>query len=128
MLVWPSDSIADDEILTLISTLAGVGDVKFCIDSVPTGTFVSRTIAGGSVHIDLSGVIDVVGESNKSRTKIGKLKRQLERLDATVSASAYVSNAPVHVQQSHQKKIIALRQEIAQLENYLTIISELTNR
>jgi len=127
VLVWPSDS-THDEIPTLISTLAGVGDVKFSVDGVPPGTFVSRTITDGSVHVDLSGVVDIVGESKKCRTKIGKLKRQLERLDATVSASAYASNAPVHVQESHQKKMTALRQEIDQLENYLTIIGELTNR
>jgi len=128
VLVLPTDSSTGDEILSLISTLAGVGDVDLSVGSVPTGTYVSRTIADGSVHVDLSGVIDVVGESNKCQTKISKLKRQLERLNATVSAPAYVSSAPAHVQESHQKKITALHQEIDQLENYLTMIGELTNR
>jgi len=120
-----------DQISQLISTLAVCNahiqlihsDAAECSSGKH---FVSRTITRGSVHIDLSGIIDPAAESKKCRKKLEKLKRNLERMTSIVDTAGYVSSAPMDVQRSHRKKMDSLRQEIDQLENYAVMIRNLT--
>jgi len=89
-------------------------------------SYISRTSGDVSVHVNVTGLIDRQTELKKSLDKLTKLKENLTKLNATIRTASYTKNAPLSVQESHNKKAETMRNEISQLEDYLKELSMLT--
>lgn len=114
-----------DQYSTIISTLAGVGQVEISAvaPSAKSGaTLISRTMNNCSVHLDMTGLIDRDEEFKKCIKKLKKLTDKLSSLERTINNPSYVHTAPAHVQENHKAKAVALRHEISQLEEYVQFI------
>ena len=129
--VAPSESIQRhaDQYSTLMSTLAGVGKVTI---SRSTATIhqsgvamVSRTLNNSAIHLNITGMIDQQKELKKCQTKLKKLLENVSQLETTMKAPAYSKSAPAHIQEAHSKKIVAMRNEISQLEDYANMFMKL---
>lgn len=110
-----------EENATLLASLAGIQEARVQADdsNIPL-TAISMTFKGGSVHIPLADLVDLVAEKERLSKESAELSANVERLQTKLANPGFTEHAPAAVVAKERNKLSAAEEALAHTRQRLS--------
>lgn len=106
--------------LKYITNLASLEQADFLPEgSTAPDKAVSAVVAGVTVYLPLSGLVDVGKEIERLTKELTQLTQEIERTENRLSSDSFVSKAPAQVVEKEKAKVVTFKEKAAAIQERL---------